>query len=180
MKTLGLVLIAGGFLGGALVAVQTAENEVAWAWYAPALGVGVLGVALARLATRAEARHEGKLSAGIRAVRESLDRIVANVRTLDGEKADLDVYDAHGRIDALFRGDLTTFVDAREAIGHVFGLSAYADVMNDFAAGERYLNRVWSSSIDGWVDEMKEYLGHARLQFEEAQRKLHALGPGPA
>ena len=45
-----------------------------------------------------------------------------------------------------------------------------------FAAGERYLNRVWSSSIDGWIDEVRLYLGHARDQFRLALDKLIAAG----
>ncbi len=62
------------------------------------------------------------------------------------------------RIDELFPGDLNTFVEARETIPHVYGLQAYADVMSHFAAGERYLNRVWSASADGYVDEVRTYL----------------------
>ena len=37
---------------------------------------------------------------------------------------------------------------------HVFGMQNYADVMSNFAAGERYINRVWSASTDGYVDEV--------------------------
>ena len=55
---------------------------------------------------------------------------------------------------------------------------AYAEIMNEFAAGERYLNRVWSASIDGYIDVINEYLGRARRQFEQAQAKLTALGAG--
>ena len=62
------------------------------------------------------------------------------------------------RIDELFPGDLNKFVEARETIPHVYRLQAYADVMSHFAAGERYLNRVWSASADGYVDEVRTYL----------------------
>jgi hypothetical protein len=40
--------------------------------------------------------------------------------------------------------------------------------MSNFAAGERYINRVWSASTDGYVDEVILYLGRAREQFREA------------
>jgi hypothetical protein len=46
--------------------------------------------------------------------------------------------------------------------------------MNHFAAGERYLNRVWSASVDGYVDECRAYIGHAREQFHVAWDKLAA------
>ena len=56
-------------------------------------------------------------------------------------------------------------------------MSVFADVMNDFAVGERYLNRVWSASIDGYIDEVQEYLGRSKEQFISAQTKVGALQP---
>ena len=76
------------------------------------------------------------------------------------------------RIDTKLRPDLTRFVDARESMVHLFGLQTYADIMSHFAAGERYINRVWSSSADGYDDEATRYLGRAVEQFEDAQRQL--------
>ena len=58
--------------------------------------------------------------------------------------------------------------DARESMQHAFGIQAYADIMSAFAAGERYLNRVWSASADGYVDEVNAYLHKASEQFNEA------------
>jgi hypothetical protein len=176
MQRLGLLMIGVGFLAGSLVAVQSPENAVEWRWFVPALTLGAAGVVLLRRTARAAERHAGALEAGVRSARESLVRIVANASRLEAEKESLDVYDAHARIDALFRDDLSSFVDARESIGHAFGLEAYAAVMNDFAAGERYLNRVWSASIDGWIDELREYVTLARVQFEAAQQTLDRWG----
>ena len=72
----------------------------------------------------------------------------------------------------LFTEDIISFVEARESIGHVYGLAAYADIMSYFASGERYLNRVWSASADGYIDEVAAYLEKAQLQFSEALDKL--------
>ena len=36
---------------------------------------------------------------------------------------------------------------------HLFGLQTYADIMSEFAAGERYINRVWSASADEYDNE---------------------------
>jgi len=52
---------------------------------------------------------------------------------------------------------------------HAFGLQAYADIMSAFAAGERYINRVWTASADGYVDEVMSYLDKAQRQFAEAR-----------
>ena len=78
-------------------------------------------------------------------------------------------------IDRRFRTDLNRFVDARESLTHIYGLQAYADIMSAFAAGERYLNRVWSASADGYADEARDYIGRARSQFEEARAKLEEI-----
>jgi len=42
-------------------------------------------------------------------------------------------------------------------------------VMSAFAAGERYINRVWSASTDGYVEEVRSYLERATQQFREAR-----------
>ena len=64
------------------------------------------------------------------------------------------------------------FADARESLVHLFSLQTYADIMSEFAAGERYVNRVWSASTDGYEDEARDYLEKAALQFREAGRQL--------
>jgi hypothetical protein len=59
--------------------------------------------------------------------------------------------------------------NARESMKNLFGLQAYADAMGAFAAGERYINRVWSASTDGYVDEAHNYLDRSTQQFREAR-----------
>jgi len=73
-------------------------------------------------------------------------------------------------IDRRFRDDLFAFADARRSMIVLFGLQAYADIMSAFAAGERYLNRVWSASTDGYVDEVLQTIDRAHEQFVEARR----------
>jgi hypothetical protein len=94
---------------------------------------------------------------------------------LNAEKASVNTYDMRDRIDDLFADDLSTFVEARESIAHTHSLTAYADVMSSFAAGERYLNRVWSASVDGYIDEVNAYLDKALTQFIETDHKVRQL-----
>ena len=54
-------------------------------------------------------------------------------------------------------------------------LIAYGEVMTDFAAAERYLNRVWSASADGYIDEVNEYLEKASNQFAACLDKTNKL-----
>ena len=79
----------------------------------------------------------------------------------------------------MFTDDLNTFIEARESIAHSHGLAAYAEVMNCFAAGERYLNRVWSASADGYVDEINDYLDRAREQFAAGLDRVLSLRAKP-
>jgi len=148
---------------------------VAIAPYLAAIGVGVVGVIIARVGTRRSARDAGRLTTDIRAIEEHLERITAEADRLEAEKAGIDVYDLRHRIDERFREELEAFVQARESIAHSFGLQAYAEVMTHFAAGERSLNRVWSASTDGYIDEAHEYIRRAREHFREALERFRAV-----
>ncbi len=182
MKKIGYLLLIAGFLGGSLTAVVD-KDQVRWSYFVTALVAGFIGVALVRVVTRKESRHEGKLTSNMQKVENSLGRIVKNITELNAEKNSVNAYDVRSRIDELFADDLETFVEARESIGHTYSLSAYADVMSSFAAGERYLNRVWSASADGYIDEVNTYLDRAQEQFAESRQKVLRLkkdNPPPA
>ena len=175
MKASGYILLIVGFLAGARVAVQTIENELNWRLFLPALVAAALGVGLARTALRRESRHEDAVAANLRTVETSLESIANNIEKLDADKESIEVHDLSARIDELFMRDINSFVEARESISHQFGLQSYADVMSDFAVAERYLNRVWSASIDGYVDEAREYVTRSKEQFLSARRRLGVL-----
>ncbi len=174
MKNLGYLLLTAGFLAGSYFAVLEAESVPA-ARFLPVFAVGVLGVVLARMAGHKESRDVEVVSANIGAIGSSLERIVEKARDFERDKESIDVYELRHHIDREFPDDLDTFVQARKSIAHGFGLEAYADVMNPFAAGERYLNRVWSTSTDGYIDESHTYIDKAREQFEDALEEFRKL-----
>jgi len=167
-------MITAGFLAGSLVAILDKEN-VQWCYFAAALGVGVTGIVFVRVGVHRISRSEGRLAANVQAVEASLGRIVENINQLNAQKHSINTCDMRHRIDGLFAEDLAAFVNKRESIAHVHGLSAYADVMSSFAAGERYLNRVWSASADGYIDEVNAYLDKAQAQFVESLAKIRDL-----
>lgn len=177
MKKAGLTLITLSFLVGAYLTVLD-QQEVDWAYFVPAVIVGFIGVGLVQMGKKQEASATETLTENIAVLEESIDNIVTKVAKLNAEKEETDTYDVHGLIDSVVLDDLNNFIAARETIGHVYGLQAYADVMNHYAGGERYLNRVWSASADGYIDEVHLYLGKAEEQFIEARDKLHALKAG--
>ncbi len=171
-------MVTVGFIAAALAAVVD-ENTVRWLWYIPALGLGVAGVATIRVVDVRRSKTEHHITANIEVVQASLARIADNINRLNSEKHSINTYDMRHRIDELFLEDLAMFVDARESIAHRYGLIAYADVMSCFAAGERYLNRVWSASADGYIDEVNAYLDKARAQFADTLRNLNSLKKQP-
>jgi hypothetical protein len=174
MRRIGYLMITVGFLAGSLAATVDKEH-VRWFWFVAALVVGVLGVVLVRFGAHREKRVEGRVTENIQSIETSLARIVENMAGLNAQKSSLNTYDVRHRIDELFPGDLDTFVQARESIAHGHGLNAYADVMSSFAAGERYLNRVWSASTDGYIDEVDTYLDKAQTQFADSLDKVRRL-----
>ena len=174
MKKIGYVMITFGFLAGALLAVLD-EFKVQWGFFLGTLVFGAAGIALVQLGQRHKTRLEGRLTSSMDNIKNSLSHIVENIKRLNAEKQSIDTYDVRHRIDALFSEDLTAFVEARESIAQVHGLGAYADVMSYFAAGERYLNRVWSASADGYIDEVNIYLDKAHTQFVEVLQKVRKL-----
>jgi hypothetical protein len=180
MRKLGFLLVIIGFLVGALASV-TDQTAVRWSWFTPAMVAGFAGVVLVRLGQRREVRATERLISNMRVIQDSLRRIAANMTRLNSEKQSIDPYDIRHRLEELFADDLSTFVTARETIAHSFGLATYADVMSSFAAGERYLNRAWCASADGYVDEIHQYLDKATEQFTSSLDKVLALqvAPGP-
>ncbi len=167
-------MVTVGFIAAALATVVD-ENAVRWFWYIPSIIVGAAGVAAIRINEARQSKTEHHVASRIETVEGSLERIANNIKKLNADKQSINTYDMRHRVDELFLGDLEMFVDARESIGHRYGLAAYGEVMSSFAAGERYLNRVWSASADGYIDEVNAYLEKAQTQFAESLAKIRNL-----
>jgi hypothetical protein len=179
MKPLAIALIVVAFLAGAFISVLH-PTHVQWPWMIAVLIIGSVGLFLYRRVMHGETRSSQLLAGNIELLATCLRRISKNLNELHLSAESLPTYEARFEIDRLFREDLDTFAEARESMVHVFGIQNYADVMSNFAAGERYINRVWSASTDGYVDEVILYLGRAREQFEEAERHFREVREGLA
>lgn len=165
MKVGYLLLIAGFLVAAYSTALDTQATN--WLLFLPGALVGIAGVLLLKRHARGEARTEAVLTANRSELDESLGNIV---NTLDEIVAaeDVPVGRLREEIDRRLRDDLRRFAEARESMVHLFGLQAYADIMSDFAAGERYVNRVWSASADGYEEEARRYLRRAGKRFRQA------------
>jgi hypothetical protein len=167
LRHFGYLLITVGFLGGSFEVVRQVEGVNAGAFLVW-LGIGIMGVIVAQRARKAEATDVEVITSNIRAIESSLQQISEDARELNDEKSKINVYDLRHWIDERFLADLSRFVDARESIAHSYGLQAYSEVMNRFAAGERALHRVWSASTDGYIDEAHTFIEKSSAHFEDA------------
>jgi len=175
MKHIGFLLLAGGFV---VAAYATALDAVATNWnlFVPAALAGMAGVFAIKRHARGEARSEHVLTANRAELNESLGNIVSNLAQLNEAGDSISTENLRAEVDDRLREDLRRFADARESLVHLFGLQAYANVMSDFAAGERYVNRVWSASADGYDGEARRFLGKAEAQFRAASQQLKTAG----
>ncbi len=173
MKQLGFILLALGVLAASFC-TSLDPHTLPWGWYALALVVAISGVVLNKRAHHAEQKDDAVVADNLSLLQRSLEAVVTNLKAMVAARDTIPAYDFRLQIDAKFRTDLNNFAEARHAISHRFGLQHYAEVMSPFAAGERYLNRIWTASADGYIDEIQLYLDRALEQFEDAQRQLAA------
>ena len=170
MKRVGYFMVAAGFLLGAFVTALDVD-EVDWTLFVIAASVAVIGLVIYKTQVTAHARSRSVLELNRNELGESIRNIVRDLAEINADTS------ARGTalrelIDLKLRNDLRRFADARQSMVHLFGLQTYADIMSSFAAGERYVNRVWSASADGYDVEARTYLGKAARQFEDAEKLL--------
>jgi len=172
MKNLAYLLLVAGFLFGAYATAVDVEN-VNWSIFAIAAVAAIAGVVIAKRLDSAKARSGDVLESNRNELNNSIGNIVRDLGEMtDGETARGGAL--RDLIDEKLRPDLRRFADARESMVHLYGLQTYADIMSEFAAGERYINRVWTSSADGYDVEAQSYLARAAQQFRDAQSQLRA------
>ncbi len=170
----GHFLLWCGFLGGVFVAVRNTEianakwSTIEWPLYALAIAVGTVGVVILRMTQLQSATHADKLESDIKILEVSIRDLLAHFANLLKSKQQLDVYSIHKLIDAQLMESINNFVEARETLIHTYGLRQYAELMTDFSTAERNINRAWSASADGYVDEVW-------LSLERANNRLQVV-----
>ncbi len=181
LRKLGLLLLTVGFFASAFVAVRHADsaglawNTIEWVWYIATFLLGVSGVVLLRVTARTADTHSHKLDADMATLESSLGKLLGRLQMMIRDAELVDVYDVHGRIDDELVEDLSAFADARESMAHRFGLQSYADVMTKFALAERNINRAWSASADGYIDEVWASMSRAEKEMSAAHTQLKSF-----
>jgi hypothetical protein len=172
MKNIGFLMLLAGFLTGAYATALDIESTL-WPLFVPAAIVAFAGVMVLKKQARGAAKSAEVLSSNKAELTGSLSNIVSNLDEMIAAGNEISVDELRHQVDDRIRDDLRRFAEARESLVHLFSLQTYADIMSEFAAGERYINRVWSASTDGYDGEARDYLEKAAAQFREASRQLH-------
>lgn len=173
MKGIGFLLLIGGFLLGAYSTALDIE-ETDWTMFAAAAVAAIFGLFLLKRHERGEARADHVLTANKAELKESIGNIVTELDAMVRESDQISTDDIRLEIDKRLRDDLRRFADARESMVHLFGIQTYANIMSEFAAGERNVNRVWSASTDGYRGEAETYLERAMNRFHGAKQQLES------
>lgn len=178
MRALGIVIFLLGFFAASFYTVRFPDSAgkewatIEWAWYGLYFAVGVLGIAIMRVSSLAASGEERKIDADITVMTDSLGRIRRKLEEANANWDPVRVYDVHVWIDAELADDLGRFADARESVARRHGLQKYADMMSQFAMGERNINRAWSASADGYVFEVAECMQRAETLVTQADTLL--------
>jgi hypothetical protein len=167
MKRAGSALMAVGFLWGSFVTVQQ-PTAVNWTTYGIAFAITAVGAVMIRVATTKTGAAAGKIASDMTTINSSLETLVERVSKMNDDKGEADVFSYSARIDAECMESINQFVEAREALIHRHGLPKYAEVMDQFALGERALNRCWCASADGYIDEVAICLERAKNHLSTA------------
>lgn len=151
-------------------------------------GLSVIGLIAGAMMLRHQRAAEARAMAEISdtqtdgpSPRELLETAVRRLEDLRGEVAALT--DTKDRLNVIIaqvgevqNEQLLPFVEARGKLVNQLGMTGYAQLMDQFAAAERELNRSWSAAADEVVDESVQSLRTAVHRFREALAQL----PDPA
>jgi hypothetical protein len=177
-RIFGHSLLWSGFLAGAFVSVRGVEvqdapwSSISWPAYGCAMLVAVIGVVILRVTKQPLTSGTAGEGGAVDELVEILKRLHTTLNQWSQTSEKLDVYDVHGMIDRELVDDLGRFAELRESIIPEFGLDHYAQVMTEFALAERTVNRAWSASADGYVDEVQACLERATQHLAAAREKL--------
>lgn len=160
------------YLGTVVALIGGARIPPQWVLFIIGFVILMLGVAL---------KHLGKSQvvlelrgSKMQEIAERLEAIRNELKAINSEKAQLSNEELHEKVEHLTAKTIYQFSLGLNTIKTSLGLKEYNNIMTSFAPGERYLNRVWSATTDGYHEEALNYLERAVPQIEEAHTKLQS------
>ena len=185
MKIIAVLLITAGTIGATLGVARTVPSVPGWqsAWQVQvplttlSLATMLVGIAIQRRTHRS--RKTSAVTRGnIQQARAALGRLQITAGRLESGLHEHDLDALHRALEEIVTGPLADFVANSTAISLRYGIGNYAVVMSAFSMAERYLNRAWSASADGYWHESVDYLHRASKPLAEARTSLdRIIGP---
>jgi hypothetical protein len=177
---LSFALVTLGTVIGAMAVARTDPAAEGWigTWQVSGLWLVVAvvaigaGIVLRRSALREEAEAPSPEGEGYDVLVRTIDAATKDVAEIETSLEKLQLEDLHARVDAVLSGPLTDFAAARQELSDRHGMAVYAKVLGPFSQGERFLNRAWSASTDGYLDEARDSVRAARPELEAARAAL--------
>ncbi len=170
MKKLGTIFIYVGTIAGLTAAARIPPHyDYFWA----SLGILLVGIFFKMLFTRKGSRVQHALS--LEDLRNPLLGAFREIQSLQASREVINLKNLHERIDRVVNDYLYSFGINSSSMKSMFGISGYNSVMMHYALGERYVNRVWSASADGYQEEAFDYLEKSEPEFREALATIDRL-----
>ena len=157
----------------AVVIPEEGWHLIPWVWYGVSVVFCVVGIVVLKTAVNPEQQVEQSSNLSLADLSGRLTQLTGNLEGLLESLDDLPPSQITARIDEQLADDFREFADGRNLITTEYGLDVFADVMTQFASGERSVNRAWSAAADGYVDEAEACLKRGKDLLQEAHRLLN-------
>ncbi len=179
-NTIAIILITAGTIGAALGVAQTDTQVQGWEgkiqinyWLTGiSLCSMIIGILLKRLVTKTSALTSLTQEGNKKIIHDAINNLSDRIKQIEQNLSTYNLDTLHEQLEESISGPLSDFVDNRQYLADTFGISGYAAVMTPFAQGERYLNRAWSASADGYLDEAIHFLRQSVSPIQETQHIL--------
>lgn len=136
-------------------------SQIPWLWYGVSAVVCFGGVVMIQVNKKSSVETENKKLASLDELKDKLMAAIKATGAIHKAIETLPPSKIVERIDAELSPLLHEFAENRDRLTADFDLGVFADVMTNFAAGERAVNRAWSAAADGYLDEVSDCLTRA-------------------
>jgi len=147
-------------------------SVIPWVWYLIAVFVGFCGVVLLRVSSQPVDPSQENQHSDLDFLQNALNRLIENIQRLENKFSQMHPEQIYQYIDEHCVPYFADFADSRNVLATRFGLTAFGDIMTEFASGERFMNRAWSAAADGYIQESEDSVTRALVFLKRAQELL--------
>ena len=156
------------------IKIKSQWATINWIWYLGSAALCILGIVFVRKSKNEPQSHAAQNEVSLQQLRLHLNNLVGKLEQLNQEIKGYKPRQILNFIEGELQDDLREFAEGRDAITAEYGLQIFAEVMTEFASGERAINRAWSASADGYIEEAAVCIERALAMLKLAQTKLNA------